>query len=138
MQVHGSGDSHVAGGSGERQGDMREMEEEVERKDVVPVFYPTMDDMRGSFERYIESIEDQFAAAGICKIVPPKAWSPRKESCVPPHRSPIPLSLLLLPHAVSSAPLPHCLVPGLGLGQGSGFVDVQASPACTYDGPRRT
>jgi hypothetical protein len=50
----------------------------------VPVFYPTMDDMRGSFERYIESIEEQFAAAGICKIVPPKAWSPRKESYVRP------------------------------------------------------
>ena len=77
------------------------MEEEEGRKDVVPVFYPTMDDMRGSFERYIESIEDQFAAAGICKIVPPKAWSPRKESCVP--HAPLPPHLF--PPAVSLAPL---------------------------------
>jgi hypothetical protein len=104
------------------------MEEEGERMDVVPVFYPTMDDMRGSFERYIESIEDQFAAAGICKIVPPKAWSPRKESCVPPHCSPIPPSVLLLPPAASFAPLPLCVVSGLRLRLGSGFVDVQALP----------
>uniref|UniRef100_A0A7S0MTN4 [Histone H3]-trimethyl-L-lysine(9) demethylase n=1 Tax=Pyramimonas obovata TaxID=1411642 RepID=A0A7S0MTN4_9CHLO len=44
----------------------------------VPVFYPSMDDMRGSFERYVESIEPQFAHVGICKIVPPPAWTPRK------------------------------------------------------------
>eukprot|EP00242_Pyramimonas_sp_CCMP2087_P000247 CAMPEP_0198229740 /NCGR_PEP_ID=MMETSP1445-20131203/114280_1 /TAXON_ID=36898 /ORGANISM="Pyramimonas sp., Strain CCMP2087" /LENGTH=830 /DNA_ID=CAMNT_0043910213 /DNA_START=305 /DNA_END=2798 /DNA_ORIENTATION=+ len=37
-----------------------------------------MDDMRGPFERYVETIEPQFAHVGICKIVPPKAWLPRK------------------------------------------------------------
>eukprot|EP00854_Cymbomonas_tetramitiformis_P015196 gene15196-17976_t len=44
----------------------------------VPVFYPTMEDMQGNMEDYIEKVEDQFAHIGICKIVPPKectfAW----------------------------------------------------------------
>mmetsp|Transcript_31647 Transcript_31647/g.43897 ORF Transcript_31647/g.43897 Transcript_31647/m.43897 type:complete len:673 (+) Transcript_31647:311-2329(+) len=50
----------------------------MEKVVEVPVFYPSMDDMRGSFERYIESVEEQFQDIGICKIVPPKAWTPRK------------------------------------------------------------
>ncbi|KAK3281149.1 hypothetical protein CYMTET_11049 [Cymbomonas tetramitiformis] len=45
----------------------------------VPVFYPTMEDMQGNMEDYIEKVEDQFAHIGICKIVPPKEWCPRAE-----------------------------------------------------------
>ena len=42
-----------------------------------PVFYPTMAEMRGSFEAYIESIEDQLEEFGIGRIVPPPGWTPR-------------------------------------------------------------
>ena len=42
-----------------------------------PVFYPTMAEMRGSFEAYIESIEDQLEEFGIGRIVPPAGWTPR-------------------------------------------------------------
>lgn len=45
-----------------------------------PVFYPTMADMRGSFEAYIESIEEDLEEFGIGRIVPPAGWKPRQES----------------------------------------------------------
>ena len=41
------------------------------------MFYPTMAEMRGSFEAYIESIEDQLEEFGIGRIVPPPGWTPR-------------------------------------------------------------
>ena len=44
-----------------------------------PVFYPTMADMRGSFEKYIESIEEDLEEFGIGRIVPPAGWTPRQE-----------------------------------------------------------
>ena len=44
-----------------------------------PVFYPTMADMRGSFEKYIESIEEDIEEFGIGRIVPPAGWTPRQE-----------------------------------------------------------
>lgn len=44
-----------------------------------PVFYPTMADMRGSFEAYIESIEEDLEEYGIGRIVPPAGWKPRQE-----------------------------------------------------------
>lgn len=44
----------------------------------VPVFHPTLRDINGSWEAYIESIERRFAHVGLAKIVPPKGWTPRK------------------------------------------------------------
>ena len=44
----------------------------------VPVFHPTLRDVNGSWEAYIESIERRFAHVGLAKIVPPKGWTPRK------------------------------------------------------------
>lgn len=44
-----------------------------------PVFYPTMADMRGSFEAYVESIEEDLEEFGIGRIVPPAGWKPRQE-----------------------------------------------------------
>lgn len=45
----------------------------------VPVFHPTLRDISGSFEAYIESIERRFANVGLAKIIPPKGWTPRKQ-----------------------------------------------------------
>ncbi|CAL8468488.1 g8028 [Coccomyxa elongata] len=45
----------------------------------VPVFHPTLRDINGSFEAYIESIERRFANVGLAKIIPPKGWTPRKQ-----------------------------------------------------------
>lgn len=45
----------------------------------VPVFYPTLDEFKLGLERYIESVENKVAMAGICKVVPPKGWKPRKD-----------------------------------------------------------
>jgi hypothetical protein len=45
-----------------------------------PVFYPTMADMRGSFEAYVESIEEDLEEFGIGRIVPPAGWKPRQGS----------------------------------------------------------
>ena len=42
------------------------------------MFHPTLRDVSGSFETYIASIEKKFAKAGVCKIIPPKGWTPRK------------------------------------------------------------
>ena len=43
-----------------------------------PVFRPTLEDIYGPFERYIEKIEKKMAVTGICKIVPPESWVPRR------------------------------------------------------------
>eukprot|EP00798_Chlamydomonas_sp_ICE-L_P002219 gene2219-33779_t len=43
-----------------------------------PVFYPTMEDVNGPFERYIEKIERRASKAGVAKIIAPKGWNPRK------------------------------------------------------------
>lgn len=43
-----------------------------------PVFRPTLEDIYGPFERYIEKIEKKMAQTGICKIVPPESWTPRR------------------------------------------------------------
>ncbi len=44
-----------------------------------PVFHPTLDDVRGmTFEEYVESIEPEFAEAGVCRIVAPQGWTPRR------------------------------------------------------------
>ena len=45
----------------------------------APVFHATWEDMRGSFEAYVERIEAEAEGHGICKVVPPKGWKPRKE-----------------------------------------------------------
>jgi len=45
----------------------------------VPVFHPTLRDVNGSWEAYIESIERRFANVGLAKIIPPKGWTPRKQ-----------------------------------------------------------
>jgi len=50
----------------------------VQRKYDVPTFHPTLRDVSGSFDAYISSIESRFRNCGICKIVPPKGWTPRK------------------------------------------------------------
>ena len=47
-------------------------------KGECPVFRPTMSDMKDSFERYIESIEDAVSKVGACRIAPPAAWRARK------------------------------------------------------------
>lgn len=43
-----------------------------------PVLYPTMEDMMGGFEAYIEKHEKKIAQAGLVKIVPPAGWQARK------------------------------------------------------------
>jgi len=46
-------------------------------------FYPTMEEFK-DLQKYITSLETQGAhLAGICKIVPPKEWIPRKEGYNP-------------------------------------------------------
>ena len=49
-------------------------------KDVVecPVFHPTLEDMNGPFEMYMDKIEKRIAKAGIGKIVAPAGWTPRR------------------------------------------------------------
>jgi hypothetical protein len=49
------------------------------RRVEPPVSYPTMADMRGSFEAYIESIEEDLEEFGIGRIVPPAGWTPRAQ-----------------------------------------------------------
>lgn len=53
------------------------------KRPQCPVFYPTMADMAGSFEDYIVRHEKRFAGVGICKIVAPSNWTPRKAGYTP-------------------------------------------------------
>lgn len=44
-----------------------------------PVFRPTLDDLRSkTFEEYIEEIEPLFEREGVCRIVTPEGWTPRR------------------------------------------------------------
>lgn len=43
-----------------------------------PVFRPTIEDIYGPFERYIEKVEKKMAVSGMCKIIPPESWTPRR------------------------------------------------------------
>ena len=54
------------------------MPRKMTKKFEVPVFHPTLRDVSGSFEAYIASIERRCLGAGICRIVAPKGWTPRK------------------------------------------------------------
>lgn len=56
----------------------REVGLRVTEEDGVPVFRPTIADMRAPFEAYIEKAEPLLAQAGIGKLVPPRQWVPRK------------------------------------------------------------
>ena len=43
----------------------------------VPVFYAREKDVKeGTFEAFIEKIEEIICEYGVCKIVPPETWSP--------------------------------------------------------------
>ena len=42
----------------------------------APVFYPTVEDMEGNPLHFIEKIRPIAEKYGICKICPPKGWSP--------------------------------------------------------------
>ncbi|MEW5315471.1 MAG: hypothetical protein WDW38_006897 [Sanguina aurantia] len=53
------------------------------KRPQCPVFYPSMADMAGSFEDYIVRHEKRFAGVGICKIVAPSSWTPRKAGYTP-------------------------------------------------------
>eukprot|EP00898_Chlorokybus_atmophyticus_P004585 jgi/Chlat1/5127/Chrsp33S05029 len=44
----------------------------------APVFQATWDDVNAPFEKFIEKIEEEAAPYGICKIIPPAGWTPRK------------------------------------------------------------
>ena len=37
-----------------------------------PIFHPTLKDVSGSFEAYVERLEKRCAGVGVCKIVAPK------------------------------------------------------------------
>lgn len=44
-----------------------------------PVFRPTLDEVRNlSFAEYVESVEPKWLHVGICKIVAPEGWTPRR------------------------------------------------------------
>lgn len=43
-----------------------------------PVFYPTIEDVYGDFEAYIEKVEKKIEKFGVCKICMPASWTPRK------------------------------------------------------------
>ena len=47
-------------------------------KYVCPVFYPTLEDVAGPFEAYVEKLENKLCVTGICKIVAPAGWTPRR------------------------------------------------------------
>ena len=44
----------------------------VQRRFECPVFHPTLKDVSGSFEAYLERLEKRYARVGVCKIVAPK------------------------------------------------------------------
>lgn len=50
-----------------------------QNKSACPVFRPSHEQVSGSWEAFVESIERKIAGPGICKIVPPKGWTPRKK-----------------------------------------------------------
>lgn len=51
----------------------------MEKTLTAPVFYPTADDIKHStFEAYVESVEPQWGPVGVCRIVAPEGWSPRR------------------------------------------------------------
>jgi jumonji domain-containing protein 2 len=54
----------------------------VLKSQEVPVFHPTLRDVSGSWEQYIQSIEKR-CHVGICKIVPPKGWCASKKEGEP-------------------------------------------------------
>ncbi len=43
-----------------------------------PYYYPSMKEMIGSFERYVESVEAEVSEIGACRITPPAKWKARK------------------------------------------------------------
>ena len=46
---------------------------------TAPVFRPTLEHVRNkTFEEYVEEIEPQFADVGVCRIVAPEGWTPRR------------------------------------------------------------
>jgi jumonji domain-containing protein 2 len=45
----------------------------------APVFTPSLEDVRNlTFEEYVESVEPQWGPVGVCRIVSPEGWSPRR------------------------------------------------------------
>lgn len=42
----------------------------------APVFYPTVEDMKGNPMDYFQKIRPIAEPYGICKIVPPEGWNP--------------------------------------------------------------
>lgn len=46
---------------------------------ACPVFRPTLDDVRNlTFAEYVERVEPQWLHVGVCKIVAPVGWTPRR------------------------------------------------------------
>lgn len=43
---------------------------------LAPTFYPTLEEFKKGPISYMEKIRPQAQQYGICKIVPPKQWSP--------------------------------------------------------------
>ncbi len=44
-----------------------------------PVFHPTLDDVHNkTFAEYVASIEPEWLHVGICRIVAPPGWTPRR------------------------------------------------------------
>ena len=64
-----------------------------------PVFRPTLEDVRSlTFEEYVESIEPQWGPAGVCRIVAPEGWTPRRAGYDD-------LGGLLLPRCAKATPI---------------------------------
>jgi hypothetical protein len=74
----------------------------------VPVFHPTLRDVNGSWEAYIESIERRFAHVGLAKIVPPKGWTPRKAGYSEDFDFDIPRPIRQAQDMHASLLAPHC------------------------------
>ena len=63
-----------------------------------PVFRPTLDELKNkTFAEYVESIEPQWLHLGVCRIVAPDGWTPRRRG----YRD---LSHLALPRYVDYRP----------------------------------
>lgn len=52
-------------------------EEARKRMKPVPVFHPTEEEF-ADFYKYVTSIESEVQPFGLCKIIPPASWVPRK------------------------------------------------------------